>query len=74
MSHLDSMFRLPTIADVQRAQQYENDVLRDASRQWVSLIQALIDVVEGGNFTDRHDHALELNQAYIDLKVSMSDE
>lgn len=36
------------------------------------LIHKLIKQVDGAGFTDAHGHALENNQAYIDLKAAVT--
>lgn len=65
---------IPRLEDIQTAGEIvqlrkENEVLLGAVAVWAQSISGFIQQVEGANFTDRDDHALELNQAYIDLKA-----
>lgn len=52
---------------------YENDVLRQACGAWRDAISDFIAQAEKCNFTDRHGHSLELNQAYLALKASVTE-
>jgi len=65
---------IPCLEDIQTAGELvqlrkENEVLLGAVAVWAQSINGFIQQVEGSNFTDRNDHAIELNQAYIDLKA-----
>lgn len=61
------------LAEIQRLKENTEAVMAGVA-EWVKLIRAFVFMAEQANYTDRNGHALELNDAFRELKASVSED